>query len=75
MALSRSEAGDRAAQEIYRVIPWARSDRPEASHQAQIKAEIDELRASIKRSQGQGQQSPKRQKQQRKRGKDQGLGM
>ena len=75
IALGHSEAGDRSAQEIYQVIPWARSDRPEASHQAQIKAEIDELRASIKRSQGQGQQSPKRQKQQRKRGKDQGLGM
>ena len=73
VALSRSEAGDRAAQEIYQVIPWAKSDRPQASHQAQLKANLDQLRASIKRSLGKGQQSPQPRKQRRER--DQGLGM
>ena len=73
VALSHSEAGDRAAQEIYQVIPWAKSDRPETSHQAQLKANLDQLRASIKRSLGKGQQSPQPRKQRQKR--DQGLGM
>ena len=78
VALSRSEVGERAAQEIYKVIPWATSDRPEESHQAQLKAELDQLRVSMKRSigqcEGQGQQSPKRERAQRK-ARDQGLGM
>ena len=74
VALSHSEAGDLAAQEIYQVIPWAKSDRPEASHQAQLKAELDQLRASMKHSLGNGQQSPQHQRKQRKE-QDQGLGM
>ncbi|NJM97958.1 MAG: DUF3991 domain-containing protein [Phormidesmis sp. RL_2_1] len=74
VALSRSEEGEQAAQEVYRVIPWAQSDRPETSHQAQVKAQIDALRAAMKRAQGQSQQLPKRERKQRK-GKDQGLGM
>ena len=74
VALSHSEAGDLAAQEIYQVIPWAKSDRPEESHQAQLKAELDQLRASMKHSLGNGQQSPQRQRKQRKE-RDQGLGM
>ena len=79
VALSRSEEGDRAAQEIYRVIPWATNEQPDESHQAQLKAELDQLRASIKRStgksQGQGQKPQQAKKKKKKKGKDQGLGM
>ena len=77
VALSQSEEGERAAQEIYKVIPWATSDRPDQSHQAQLKAELDQLRASIKRSVGKGQrQGQKLQQTQKKRQrKDTGLGM
>ncbi len=78
IALSRSEAGERATQEIYQVIPWANSDRPVESHQVQLKSEMDQLRASMKRSisqgEGQGQPPPKHERKQRK-ARDQGLGM
>lgn len=72
IALSRSEAGERATQEVYRVIPWATSDPPDESHQAQLKAELDQLQVSMKRSQG--QQTPERERRQRKE-RDQGFGM
>ncbi len=78
IALSRSEAGERATQEIYQVIPWANSDRPDESHQVQLKAEMDQLRASMKRSisqrEGQSQHTPKHERKQRK-ARDQGLGL
>ena len=76
VALSRSEAGERAAQEIYKVIPWATNECPEESHQAQLKAELDQLRASIRRSTGQGQEPkpPKPERKQRKE-RDRGMGM
>ena len=78
VALSQSEEGERAAQEIYKVIPWAANERPDESHQAQLKAEIDELRASMKRSIGNSQghgQKPQQTQKKKRQGKDTGLGM
>jgi uncharacterized protein YndB with AHSA1/START domain len=82
IALSRSDAGDRAAQEICRVIPWARDERPEDSHQVQIKAQLAQLQASLKplaASQPEQikktpQRAPQNTKKQR-RERDQGLGL
>lgn len=74
VALSRGDEGDRMAQDIFKVIPWATSDRPEGSHQAQLKADIEQLRASMKRSNSKGQKPAKTQKKPRK-AQDRGLGM
>ncbi|MEO0516289.1 MAG: MobV family relaxase [Cyanobacteria bacterium P01_A01_bin.116] len=74
VALSNSEEGNRAAQDIFKVIPWATIDRLEGSHQAQLKAEMDQLRASMKRSISEIQKTSRTQEKLRKV-QDRGLGM
>ena len=74
VALSRSAEGDLAAQDIFKVIPWATSDRPDRSHQMQLKADIEQLRASMKQSNSKSQQPSKAHKKPRK-AQDKGMGM
>ena len=60
VALSRRGDGDGVAKAIYKVIPWATNEQPVDSHQAQLQAEIDQLRAGLKQSsadQSKGQKS------------------
>ena len=48
VALSRRSEANSVAKDIYQVIPWATNEQPTDSHQAQLKAEIDQLRAGLK---------------------------
>lgn len=73
IALSHSHEGDRAAQDICKVIPWATNDRPMDSHQAQLKADLDKVRLSIKQPSNKVQQRTIKKRQDRL--KDQGLGL
>ena len=74
VALSCQEGTDGVAEAIYQVIPWATNEQPTVSHQGQLKADIDQLRAKLKQqslSAGQkAQQSPGRQR----KDKDKGIG-
>jgi len=58
IALRHSD-GDGVAEAIYKVIPWATNEQPTESHQAQLKAEIDQLREGLKQSSSSASQSCK----------------
>ena len=75
IALSHSD-GDGVAEAIYKVIPWATNEPPTESHQAQLSAELDQLREGLKQS------LPDKSKEQKPRRlphrdkiKDRGIGM
>ena len=50
VALSRHSGNNRIAEDIYSVIPHAMNEQPTETHKAQLKAEIDQLRAGLKQS-------------------------
>ena len=75
IALSHSD-GDGMAKAIYKVVPWSTHEQPTESHQAQLKAELDQLRAGLKQpsaDQSKGQKSQRLPRQ--NKSKDQGMGM
>ena len=76
VALSRWSSGDGVTEAIYKVIPWATNEQSIESHQAQLKADIDQLRADLKQATLDKGNVPKHQRSPRKnKRKDQGMGM
>ena len=75
VALRHSD-GDGIAEAIYKVIPWATNEQPTESHQAQLKAEIDQLREGLKQSSSDKSREQKPQRSLRTdKKKDQDIGM
>ena len=66
---------NRVAEAIYKVIPWATNEQPTESHQAQLKAEIDQLRKGLKLSSSKSKEQKSQRSLRKDKTKDQGMGM